>query len=91
MGYLYRVVYTPCIHGTAILESEAKRQMDLGSFDPGSAESDGKIREGFSIGGRRMIYIVCQMCGKHDTVPKVINQLEICFSCYMDRIPYESE
>lgn len=40
-------------------------------------------------GGRRMIYIVCRYCGKHDLVPKCVNEIELCFSCIMDVLPYD--
>jgi hypothetical protein len=36
-----------------------------------------------------MIYVVCRYCGKHDLVPKCVNQLELCFSCIMDVVPYD--
>ena len=85
-------MYTPCIHGRipreAILASEEKRKMDLDTCK-------GVLRYAQScihiqvIGGRRMIYVVCRYCGKYDLVPKCVNELELCFSCIMDVVPYD--
>ena len=33
--------------------------------------------------------ITCKWCGKITTVPNVIKNMNLCFSCVMDRIPYD--
>jgi hypothetical protein len=83
-------VYTPCIHGETILASKATRQMDMGTCRgyPNVYDTDENGDQAV-CGGRRMIYIVCRYCGKHDLVPKCVNELELCFSCIMDVVPYD--
>jgi len=43
-----------------------------------------------SQGAKMMIYVVCRSCGRHDLVPKCLNELELCFSCCME-LPYEDK
>ena len=81
-------MYTPCIHGEVILASEARRKMDLDTCQ-GQGLLLYRLRSQRNNGGRRMIYVVCRYCGKHDLVPKCVNEIELCFSCIMDVLPYD--
>ena len=74
------VMYTPCIHGEVILASKARRKMDMDrSYQSEYSELGWRLH-----GGRRMILIVCRVCGKCTTVPKCINTLELCTHCFLD-------